>query len=1249
MPARPTNTVRRASFVEPNRPNDALSYANDFVTASGQCPSPLASTPSLGRSPRRGSITRVAAAIAAGALLVGGFSSLAWPGLDAPRPASAREPVAYTLVDTWTSIRPTGAYTTLPWPDGHVSGGIGLNVLSTRYVVTDRTADTVRVYDEADRLIATHGGPGSGPGQFMNPRDTAILRDGRIVVSDTDNDRVQLLSAAGSPAGSWAVDDPRGIAAVTVNAGLPGEATFVVVVAAGARALELFEPGGTPRGRLLLSGTTTPDALADVELRLGPGGDPQVAASIVDAADGRLHVFDASGGSRIAAAHPYLRAALALRPPDSQSPGRAGEPAWWLGISGLGLRLQDGEGRALPPATDLPFAGVSDLARARRSSGRVLAAVMPEGLITLGDDPQALADRLATNTAGRLFQPARIAIGADVLLADRLPRIILRDRAGASPDEIPLPSRPLSDDVPRAIDVAATSGLRFALVDDGRVLLEANQRFNRFRAAPIDRPTYRWAIAGAGGRLSILDLLAGEVEIVDDRLDRVDAWDLAQGDGVTLPADLALVGDTTWLAAPGAGVLETRTSTGRKLVALPVPGIPERVAAGPRDAYALTAAGWVYRYDIGGNPIAAWPVAEGGDRPVDLAVDDEDRVYVVDERGAVRVYAPDPDPPSPAPAPPVILEGTCRMTTDKRAAPRDLNLGETVTVTLSLAGSCAVPAAPVDVILAVDRSASMGDDGKLLAALEAVTSFGQHVDPATARIGVVDFGSQARAVLPPSADPLAAVRAVARMNAAGDTDLVGALREATELLAANPRAGAAGHVIVLTDGRHTAADPPATALDAAIAAARAAGVTLHAVALGVDADLEALGRIAGAPERLHRSPGPHELAGIYASVARGLGATALFASVVITDRLPADMLYVPDSAEPPAQIIEDGGALQWRLSDAPGPLIRIRYRLRPQEAGIHPTNREALAGGLDPLGVRHDLVFPVPEVRVFVDGRLPTAPPSPTPRAGASPTRTPTARPSPTRTASSTPTLRPTSEPSPTPGSSPTATATATATRRPTATARPTATPRGPGEPVGLVYLPILSTLRCPFGRRPIDVVLVLDTSRSMETVTSPGGPTRRDAATSAARDFVRLLDLSRDRAAVVGFHDRASLAAPLTADRARLDRALAGLTTAPGTRIDRGLEAAADALAPANPGRVPVVVLLTDGLAESTHLGTTLVAAQNLQRAGATVFAIGLGADVDATLLTLVASSPGLFLAAPSADDLASTFRAVAARIPCG
>jgi hypothetical protein len=51
----------------------------------------------------------------------------------------------------------------------------------------------------------------------------------------------------------------------------------------------------------------------------------------------------------------------------------------------------------------------------------------------------------------------------------------------------------------------------------------------------------------------------------------------------------------------------------------------------------------------------------------------------------------------------------------------------------------------------------------------------------------------------------------------------------------------------------------------------------------------------------------------------------------------------------------------------------------------------------------------------------------------------------------------------------------------------------------------------------------------------------------------------------------------------------------------------------------------------------------------GITVFAIGLGRDVDGSLLRAIASTPGMYYEAPSADDLLAIYSRLPETVPCG
>lgn len=247
--------------------------------------------------------------------------------------------------------------------------------------------------------------------------------------------------------------------------------------------------------------------------------------------------------------------------------------------------------------------------------------------------------------------------------------------------------------------------------------------------------------------------------------------------------------------------------------------------------------------------------------------------------------------------------------------------------------------------------------------------------------------------------------------------------------------------------------------------------------------------------------------------------------------------------------------------------------------------------------------------------------PTATPGAEATPTAPPTAAPEPTAT--------------PTPP--PTATPTASATSRPWPTATPTA------RPVPDLYLPWLARQHCDPTRRPVvEVVLAIDTSSSMAGAALA-------AATAAGRSFVDLLDLPRDRAAVVAFDGAARVVQPLTTSRPRLRSSLANLATGSGTRLDRGLGAAVDLLASgARIGARPVIVLLTDGLPDPGTEGAALAEGARARARGMTVFAVGLGDRAAVELLGAVAGDPSLVRFAPTAEELASAYAAIAGDVGC-
>jgi peptidylglycine monooxygenase len=71
-------------------------------------------------------------------------------------------------------------------------------------VVADGYANSVvHRFSPGGELLQSWGGPGTGPGTFTTPHAVRVHPDGRILVADRENDRVQVFSPSGEYLTSW--------------------------------------------------------------------------------------------------------------------------------------------------------------------------------------------------------------------------------------------------------------------------------------------------------------------------------------------------------------------------------------------------------------------------------------------------------------------------------------------------------------------------------------------------------------------------------------------------------------------------------------------------------------------------------------------------------------------------------------------------------------------------------------------------------------------------------------------------------------------------------------------------------------------------------------------------------------------------------------------------------------------------------------------------------------------------------------
>ena len=182
----------------------------------------------------------------------------------------------------------------------------------------------------------------------------------------------------------------------------------------------------------------------------------------------------------------------------------------------------------------------------------------------------------------------------------------------------------------------------------------------------------------------------------------------------------------------------------------------------------------------------------------------------------------------------------------------------------------------------------------------------------------------------------------------------------------------------------------------------------------------------------------------------------------------------------------------------------------------------------------------------------------------------------------------------------------------------------------------------------PTDVALAIDLSGSMNNDGNEPPQPVTDAL-AAASQFVTALS-EKDQAAVVTFASEAAVPMTLTNQHQMIAETIEALAIDPSeetgfTNTIAALEVAATELDSDrhNPDARRVLVLLTDGL--PTAAGDTDVVLNTLRRAealnatGIEIYAIGLGAQVDETFITGIATDADNAYFAPTGADLARIY----------
>jgi tight adherence protein B len=171
-------------------------------------------------------------------------------------------------------------------------------------------------------------------------------------------------------------------------------------------------------------------------------------------------------------------------------------------------------------------------------------------------------------------------------------------------------------------------------------------------------------------------------------------------------------------------------------------------------------------------------------------------------------------------------------------------------------------------------------------------------------------------------------------------------------------------------------------------------------------------------------------------------------------------------------------------------------------------------------------------------------------------------------------------------------------------------------------------------GQRPQDVVLLIDTSGSMQ-----GAPIQD--AKSAARSFLQGMS-SSDRVALVSFAVKPVVVSDFTSDRGALIAAIDALDAAGETAVHDALVAASKLVS--NTDRQVTFVLLSDG-GDTVSINSFDNAVDAVKATGVPVFAVALeSGEWDPQALQLLASaSGGRYLGVADSAELTSLYQGIA------
>ncbi len=193
-------------------------------------------------------------------------------------------------------------------------------------------------------------------------------------------------------------------------------------------------------------------------------------------------------------------------------------------------------------------------------------------------------------------------------------------------------------------------------------------------------------------------------------------------------------------------------------------------------------------------------------------------------------------------------------------------------------------AAPIDVMLVIDKSGSMNDDQEnpeqpLTQAKDAAKAFINTLATSSDLVGVVSYSTAATLNSALSGNFTAVKASFTSITAAGSTNIGAGIERAQQEIALNGRLNKKHIIVLLSDGLPTVPTPdPVAHAKAKATAAKSAGTIIYTIGLGSEADATLMSELASQPANYFSAPTGAQLEGIYAAI-----------SSIECDRLPSSV------------------------------------------------------------------------------------------------------------------------------------------------------------------------------------------------------------------------------------------------------------------------------------------------------------------------------------------------------------------------